>query len=515
MALAFSGVAGGAQITVGTGGQYQVIQDAIDASNSGDEIIVSPRIYAENIGFYGKNIILRSTNPDDWDVIASTTIDGSSNGAVVTFSGFETSACMLMGFNIQNGNVSGDGAGIRGNGTHATIRRNVIEMNTARGYDINDLRGGHGGGIFDCDGLVERNFIISNIAVTGGGLYGCDGNIQNNMIGSNEVYCVTDIYGNSVYGSGGGLDYCRGTIQNNTIVYNFAENTGGGLSLCSAIRNCILWGNSPNQLQGTSATFCCVEGGATGAYNFSSDPMIDDAGCLLPNSPCIDAGSATSATNDLDGDPRGFDGTSELRGDGSDYDVGADEYVIYQNLSISVQGSGTTDPPAGDHNCVQGWPVTITANESGGWHFDHWTGDLTGSDNPATVTVDSDMSICAVFVKTTHTLTISVEGNGSTVPPAGANIYDEGAVVTVLAVNGSGSSFKYWQGAVTTIQNPVNITMDANKYLTAVFEGGSNAGGDNATGPSCSGGKGGGITYASCGLLFWAVGRRQRREGEK
>ena len=42
---------------------YPTIQSAINASTDGDEIVVSPGTYVENIHFDGKNIILRSTDP--------------------------------------------------------------------------------------------------------------------------------------------------------------------------------------------------------------------------------------------------------------------------------------------------------------------------------------------------------------------------------------------------------------------------------------------------------------------
>lgn len=65
--------------------------------------------------------------------------------------------------------------------------------------------------------------------------------------------------------------------------------------------------------------------------NITSDPKL-----LLPeygefhlkeDSPCIDAGRfIPELTEDFEGDERGYDGTAENRGDGSDYDIGADEY---------------------------------------------------------------------------------------------------------------------------------------------------------------------------------------------
>jgi hypothetical protein len=83
--------------------QYATIQAAINASADGDEIIVSPSTYVENINFNGKNIILRSTDPTSATVVAATVIDGSAAGSVVTFSGTELTTCVLSGFTITGG----------------------------------------------------------------------------------------------------------------------------------------------------------------------------------------------------------------------------------------------------------------------------------------------------------------------------------------------------------------------------------------------------------------------------
>jgi pectin methylesterase-like acyl-CoA thioesterase len=46
------------------------IQAAIDAAEDGDVIVVRPGNYNEKINFNGKNITLRSTDPDDPEVVA-------------------------------------------------------------------------------------------------------------------------------------------------------------------------------------------------------------------------------------------------------------------------------------------------------------------------------------------------------------------------------------------------------------------------------------------------------------
>jgi hypothetical protein len=65
--------------------------------------------------------------------------------------------------------------------------------------------------------------------------------------------------------------------------------------------------------------------------NISANPLFVDAPNanfqLQSSSPCIDAGGIVPGLDtDFAGNPRPVDGTSTLRGDGSDYDMGAYEY---------------------------------------------------------------------------------------------------------------------------------------------------------------------------------------------
>jgi len=66
------------------------------------------------------------------------------------------------------------------------------------------------------------------------------------------------------------------------------------------------------------------------------------------------------------------------------------------NLSIVGEGDVTIDPPdqvTYDYDEV----VTLMADADQGWTFSHWGGDLSGSDNPATVVMDKDKKITAYF----------------------------------------------------------------------------------------------------------------------
>jgi len=295
--------------------EYPTIQAAIDDANDGDEIIVSPGTYRENITFLGNDIVLRSTNPEDEDVVAATVIEGEGSdpfdrSPVVTFAGTESEQCRLSGFTITNGGGTNMGGGILGDGTLATIENNIIYGNQASTgmFPSN----GYGGGLYECDGLIQYNTIYENQAVCdtgaarGGGLYGCDGVIQHNII-----------YNNSATGFGGhlggGLCNCQGTIENNTIFGNEAHY-GGGLYDCNGtVRNCIVWGNTDDQLYECYAdvTYSDIEGGWAGTGNIDNDPCFADTGAGdfhlksqggrwdpdtqswvidAETSPCIDAG---------------------------------------------------------------------------------------------------------------------------------------------------------------------------------------------------------------------------------
>jgi carboxypeptidase T len=91
-----------------TGKTYSNIQIAINDANDGDEIVVDSGVYHENIDFIDKNLTLRSIDPNDPNVVASTVIniEDSYQGSVITLSGRRNGVCELAGLTITGGQVS-------------------------------------------------------------------------------------------------------------------------------------------------------------------------------------------------------------------------------------------------------------------------------------------------------------------------------------------------------------------------------------------------------------------------
>jgi len=261
-------------ISVGPSGDYVTIQEALDASETGDEIIVEQGIYQENLLFPGLAIVVRSSDPTDPVVVAQTIIDGGSTGSVVTFDGQETPACLLAGFTVTNGQAD-SGGGINAQGSEATIENNLITGNRAS-YTSTAPESGRGGGIWRSNGTIRYNRIIGNIAqIRGGGLCECNRIVEHNLIADNygkygggiAAIDASDINGTIRYNTitrnrngdrGGGIYECQALIEHNTILDNSVIGSGGGLAECHrTIQYNTIWRNEIEE---------GVSGGGGGLY---------------------------------------------------------------------------------------------------------------------------------------------------------------------------------------------------------------------------------------------------------
>ena len=113
--------------------------------------------------------------------------------------------------------------------------------------------------------------------------------------------------------------------------------------------------------------------------------------------------------------------------DGTVY-VGSHDDNLYaltegHDLTINIEGEGSTDPSEGTHTYSPGDEVTISATADEGWEFIEWQGtDETGEEititmEEITITMDENKVITAVFqedvVVETYELTLTIEGPGT------------------------------------------------------------------------------------------------------
>jgi len=176
----------------------------------------------------------------------------------------------------------------------------------------------------------------------------------------------------------------------------------------------------------------------------------------------------------------------DLSGDDNPQQITVDEEknvtVVFErrdySLNISTDGDGSVaeevvDSPSKEYTFET--VVELTATPADGWDFARWEGDLSGSDNPQQITVDSEKNVTAVFERNTFDLTTETTGQGSvnesvSKNPAKTSSYAFGTVVELTADPDDGWEFTEWQGDLSGSSNPEEITIDENKTVTAVFD---------------------------------------------
>jgi len=138
-------------------------------------------------------------------------------------------------------------------------------------------------------------------------------------------------------------------------------------------------------------------------------------------------------------------------------------------LTLNVTDGGAVHVEPSQTAYTYGETVTLTATANSGWTFAGWSGDLSGADNPATVTIAGNTVITATFTRNEYALTIHIVGDGSVVvdPAPGPYRYDD--VVTLTATPDPGWSFTGWSGDLIGSTPSITTTMTANKVITASF----------------------------------------------
>jgi len=238
-----------------------------------------------------------------------------------------------------------------------------------------------------------------------------------------------------------------------------------------------------NDLTPTSTDYTVtqwIEAHPTQSVGFvQGDPLLrNPAGAdfrLTSDSAAVGAGTASETVQAI------FDWYEELYGVDISYDfagnrrslpwdIGAYEYgAVIASYTVSITATnGSVAKVLDKDSYMHDESVTLTATPASGYRFVNWSGDLSGSSNPATLVMDGSKSVTALFASNVHTLTISATGGTVTKSPDKAS-YEYGESVTLTASADAGYSFTGWSGAASGTNSSVTITMDGDKSVTANF----------------------------------------------
>ena len=147
------------------------------------------------------------------------------------------------------------------------------------------------------------------------------------------------------------------------------------------------------------------------------------------------------------------------------------------SLTVNATTGGTVNNPGSTF--ASGSSVTLTATPNSEYLFSGWSNGST--ENPLTLTITSNLTISANFTKRQYPLQVNTEGQGTvseTIVTAGKSPtnYNAGTVVRLTANPAENWTFLQWSGAVSSTANPLELTIDEAKTVTATFRSSVNDG---------------------------------------
>jgi len=151
-------------------------------------------------------------------------------------------------------------------------------------------------------------------------------------------------------------------------------------------------------------------------------------------------------------------------------------------LTVNTAGDGSVDVDPDEATYLYGDVVELTATADPGWTFAGWSGDLSGTDNPANLVMDGNKTVTATFTAvapvTCYALTLTHTGQGSDPVASPANSegcaagqYVAGEAISLSgAVPAGGWQIGGWTGtsnnASTAAAN--SLTMPAGAHTAGV-----------------------------------------------
>lgn len=381
------------------------IQDAVDAAQSGDTVLVTNGVYATggravvgtmtNRLVIDKAITVKSVNGPEATLIVGAPAPGGTNGAGAIRCVYLGHNAVLSGYTLTNGHTLW-----RSGASHTEARgggawcepSGVLTNCLIVGCSAADDGGGiYQGNLYDCK-LVWNEALKDGGAADHGALYRCvladnlgrkgaaadDSTLYNCVITRNRTsdeggaVARSELYNCTLTENSGGE---RGgaawesTLSNCTVTHNSGRQ-GGGVEGC-ILYNCIVYHNrapiGSNHFNSEFHFSCTSPLPDHGEGNIAADPQLASATHLSANSPCRAGGAAIYVEGvDIDGEAWGTPPS-----------MGADELVAggaTSPLVVTAQASFT--------NIAVGFGVTFEAHIEGQTTGARWTfGDGTALSN--------------------------------------------------------------------------------------------------------------------------------------
>jgi len=350
------------------------------------------------------------------------------------------------------------------------------------------VTGGLSAGCSSFFGVAQPGTVESPVVAYSGSALGT---ATLNLTGLSAGDLVVDNFGGG-YGSSGSATVGSGQTQlynvqqaagaKTTGASNGGEISAGSYLLATGSTASVSWANSSSRLAYAAVGFAAApftnysvttsittngsNGGAGGSVSLSpaGGSYASGTSITVTANPAIGyafssfSGAITGTTNPA---------TLNVNGDKS---VVANFVTAPCTLSTNVVGSGsvTLSPSGGTYTC--GTQVQVTAVPGSGYSFGSFSGALSGSTNPQTITLNANSSVTATFVQgTSCLLSTSVTGSGSiTVSPAGTS-FSCGTSLTITAVPAQYYSLTGFSGAITGTTNPQTFVINADSSISAGF----------------------------------------------